>query len=192
MIGIIYMYENPINGKCYIGRTTDLQKRHKEHKRMTSKKHSKFGHALNKYGIDNFNLSIILKITTTEDFELNDMLNSFEKYYVKLYDSFINGYNSTIGGEGTLGVDHRGKLNSMYGTKIKPHVLNALNSSRWIGVDQYNKNTGEYINTFKSAVDAGINTGADRGHISKCCKNKRKSAGGFAWKYSSQIINLIY
>ena len=180
MTGIIYMYENPINGKCYIGRTTDLKKRHREHKRMTSKKHNKFGRALNKYGIDNFNLKTILTITTIENFNLNDILNSFEKYYIQKYDTFISGYNSTLGGEGTVGVSKRGILNSCYGKKIPQHVLAALNDAKRIRVNQYNKKTGEFLNTFKSAIDAEKSTGALRGHISKCCKNKRKSAGGFA------------
>ena len=130
MVGIIYMYENPINGKCYIGRTTDLLKRHREHKRMTSKKHSKFGHALKKYGIENFNLSVILKISTTEDIQLNDILNSFEKYYIEKYKTFVNGYNSTIGGEGTLGLSRKGIFAASYGRKMKPNVQYALNSAR--------------------------------------------------------------
>jgi len=130
MIGIIYMYENPINGKCYIGRTTDLKKRYREHKRITSKKHSKFGHALNKYGIDNFNLKTILTITTTDNFDLNETLNSFEIYYIKMYNAFTDGYNSTMGGEGTMGISRKGELSPCYGTKMKPHVLYSLNSAR--------------------------------------------------------------
>ena len=130
MIGIIYMYENPINGKCYIGRTTNIKKRYNEHRRMTSKKHSKFGHALNKYGIENFNLKTLLTITTTDGFNLSDLLNSFEKYYIEKYDTFVNGYNSTLGGEGTFGISRKGSLNPCYGSKIKTHVLLALNTSR--------------------------------------------------------------
>lgn len=130
MVGIIYMYENPINGKCYIGRTTDLQRRHREHKRMTSKKHSKFGHALNKYGIESFNVKVILTITATEDFNLSDILNSFEKYYIEKYKTFTDGYNTTMGGEGTIGFSRKGILSPSYGTKMKPHVQYALNSAR--------------------------------------------------------------
>jgi group I intron endonuclease len=56
-----------------------------------------------------------------------------------------------------------------------------------ISVDQYSLND-EYIRTFKSITEAllFLNKGIKSGHISQCCKNKRKSAYGYKWKYNSQ------
>ena len=41
----------------------------------------------------------------------------------------------------------------------------------------------EFICEFPSTREASESTGADRSHISKCCKNKCKTAKGFKWMY---------
>ena len=98
-IGYIYKITNKINGKAYIGKTNNIIRRWKEHK---------YGHggtailskAFIKYGIDNFDFSIIdiEKYNTTE--ELNKQLAELEIYYIGVYNTFKNGYNATIGGDG--------------------------------------------------------------------------------------------
>lgn len=45
---------------------------------------------------------------------------------------------------------------------------------------------GEFIQKFDSATKAGKEIGIDGSCIIKCCKGKRKSAGGYAWKYASK------
>lgn len=94
--GIIYKYTNLINGKVYIGQTTQtLQKRDKKH--MSQIKDDTYFHrALKKYGRENFSLEII------EDNIPFSRLDEREKYYIKIYDSLAitgKGYNLTIGGK---------------------------------------------------------------------------------------------
>lgn len=48
-------------------------------------------------------------------------------------------------------------------------------------VYQYNKNTGEFIQEFKSATEAGRILGINRKGINNNCLNKTKSSGGFIW-----------
>lgn len=43
--------------------------------------------------------------------------------------------------------------------------------------------TGELLNEYNSTKEAKEKTGIDNGHISACCNGKRKTAGGFVWKY---------
>jgi len=43
--------------------------------------------------------------------------------------------------------------------------------------------TNNIINKFSSAAEASRRTGIDNSAIIKVCKNKRKKAGGFIWKY---------
>lgn len=50
-------------------------------------------------------------------------------------------------------------------------------------VIQYDK-TGQQVATFVSMLQAEELTGIDNSAIAKCCKGKRKSAGGFNWKYN--------
>ena len=49
-------------------------------------------------------------------------------------------------------------------------------------VIQYSKD-GEFIAEYNSVMEASRYTGCDNSIICKCCKGKRKSAGGFIWKY---------
>lgn len=91
-MGLIYMYRNKLNDKKYIGQTSrSLNARHWQHL------HSDYyiDRALKKYGVENFELIIL------EDNIPNEQLNEKEMYYIEKYDSYINGYNLTIGGLGT-------------------------------------------------------------------------------------------
>lgn len=50
-------------------------------------------------------------------------------------------------------------------------------------VAQYDKQTLELIKVWDSMMDVQRELGIAQQNISKCCKGKRKSAGGFVWKY---------
>lgn len=96
MIGI-YCFENKLNGKKYIGQSINIEKRYKEHQYNSLRPNycnynSKFYRALRKYGFDNFKFSV-LEICDQKD------LNEKEIFYIQKFDSRINGYNSTNGGE---------------------------------------------------------------------------------------------
>ena len=49
-------------------------------------------------------------------------------------------------------------------------------------VIQYSKD-GEFIAEYSSIMEAEKYTGCNNSIICKCCKGKRKSAGGYIWKY---------
>ena len=63
-------------------------------------------------------------------------------------------------------------------------------SCEWLKVDLFTRKVvqldlnNNYIKTFNSITDASraVNL-KSKGSISSCCKNKRKSAGGFKWFY---------
>lgn len=60
---------------------------------------------------------------------------------------------------------------------------NILNNPKELKpVVQYNLK-GEFVSEYASICEAEKKTGISKGCISKCCKNKRKTAGGFIWKY---------
>lgn len=93
---IIYMVKNKINGKIYIGQTTNsLYVRKKLHyKKSKTNPETKFHRALKKYSEENFEWEIIVTTDSKEH------LNELEIFYIQKYDSFIRGYNMTLGGEG--------------------------------------------------------------------------------------------
>ena len=49
--------------------------------------------------------------------------------------------------------------------------------------------TGDYIDTFNSITKAGEFIGIDASCITKCCKGKRGSAGGYKWAYADLVIS---
>ena len=57
----IYKITNLINGKCYIGQTTDTKRRFSEHKAKGygNERNKVLYYAFDKYGIENFSFEII-------------------------------------------------------------------------------------------------------------------------------------
>ena len=51
-------------------------------------------------------------------------------------------------------------------------------------VVQIDPNTNEVVNTYCSAREASRQTGFNQGNISQCCNGKRKTTGGFIWKFA--------
>lgn len=95
--GLIYKYTNKINGKVYIGQTTEkLERRHYRHCVQHIDDGTYFHKALKKYGIDNFELEIIENSIPLSE------LDNREIYWIKQFDSYYTsgkGYNLTKGGK---------------------------------------------------------------------------------------------
>lgn len=96
MFGIIYIITNNINSKVYIGQTIQtLENRWKAHCRNKCSRNEMNMHikrAILKYGKQNFSITELERCKVTE-------LDEKEIYYIKLYNSYIEGYNSTKGGK---------------------------------------------------------------------------------------------
>lgn len=97
-MGYIYKITNQINNKVYVGQTVkSLQKRFTQHKNNSNKEYFSqivLYKAFNKYGIENFTFEKIEEVP-------NNLLDEREKYWIEYYDSYFNGYNSTLGGRAT-------------------------------------------------------------------------------------------
>lgn len=112
----IYRFKNLINGKVYIGQTTvPMRKRliqHMTFSRPWTKCHKTYFHnALAKYGLNNFELSLIEICNSQEE------LDTREKYWINYYKSNDKqfGYNIESGGkDGRKGIKltetHKQKL----------------------------------------------------------------------------------
>lgn len=101
----IYKITNKINFKCYIGYSKNPYQRWSKHKKLADKyKNDKFHDALRKYSWSNFNKEIIYCSKEGEH-----TLRVMEPYFIEYYNSFINGYNMTKGGEGILDYMHTEK-----------------------------------------------------------------------------------
>lgn len=96
----LYIITNTVNGKQYIGWTTKtlrerLVRHFCESRRDRSK--ARLYKAIRKYGQEKFQIELQM---ITDSF---DYINKMEIAAIKIYDTFRNGYNSTLGGEGVTG-----------------------------------------------------------------------------------------
>lgn len=152
---IIYKATNKINGKIYIGKTYNLEKRKKQHIDDINNG-LPFHNALKKYGVNNFEWEIVDKANS--DSEIREK----EIQWIKKCNSCIsfpnsNGYNITLGGEGGI------SWNS------KPIL-------------QYDLN-GNYIDEYISSSHASVVTGLQRHDISNCAKGIVNRSGEYMWRY---------
>lgn len=85
-----------ISNGIYIGQSSNINRRFLQHKKELIGNYHINKHlqnAWNKYGENNFTFEIIEECPI-------DKLNEREIYWIQYYDSFKNGYNNTLGGEG--------------------------------------------------------------------------------------------
>lgn len=92
MIGI-YKITNKINGKSYIGKSINIERRFREHKYISSETNKNLVMAYKKYGKENFEFSILEECCERE-------LNEKEIYYIS---TLKPEYNRTTGGDGSSG-----------------------------------------------------------------------------------------
>lgn len=103
MKGYIYKLTCTITSKVYIGKTIDINRRMMQHSKITPKYSHHLANAIKKYGMANFKEEILFEVEAEDRAVLNAALSNAEKSYIEQYDSYRNGYNSTIGGEGANG-----------------------------------------------------------------------------------------
>lgn len=147
---VIYMFKNKVNGKVYIGQTIgQARERIKQHISISSNKqshnHSHLHRAINKYGLQNFEVTIIERCLTQEE------LDSREVYWIAYFDSTNpnKGYNKESGGKRgkkvpPLTPQHKAKLlKSHMGIPHSEQTKNKMSYSQkslWKNKEYYDKN----------------------------------------------------
>ena len=152
-INVIYCWTNLINGKVYIGQTTDkrgIMKRYADHKNysenINSPNYNKpLPSAIRKYGINNFKLEVIDVADTVEE------LNEKEMYYIEKYNKQLE---CLAKGEKFKS----GKDNPSYGTGMI-----------YIAVDVKT----EQIYEFYSRLDAVEFVNGNKGELYKASRGKQ-------------------
>ena len=81
----VYSIENKVNGKCYIGSTTNPRVRWSKHKGdLNRKKHHSFvlQRAWNKYGASNFEFKILLQCAKEDKIEYENRCMALQSYNI--------------------------------------------------------------------------------------------------------------
>lgn len=99
----IYIIKNKINDKVYVGKTSkSIEERFKTHIKDSVKfPHRKLYNDMIKFGYQNF---YIKNLDTADN---NDSASELEKFYIKKYNSYHNGYNGNYGGDGKKLIDDK-------------------------------------------------------------------------------------
>jgi group I intron endonuclease len=101
MVGFIYKIANDFNDKVYIGYTNNAVRRKVEHfSPCQFKRKTKLYNAIRKYGIERFYFEVLY---CSED--EHSCLSIMEQYFIKEYNSYNEGYNSTLGGDKQIFTD---------------------------------------------------------------------------------------
>jgi group I intron endonuclease len=105
MIGYIYCATCLTTGKLYFGQTIRLVEERWERHIQESRSGSnyKFHRAIRKYGEENFLVEEVLTVSAPTKESLKKKLDYIEIRLIRKFDTFRNGYNMTLGGEGQFG-----------------------------------------------------------------------------------------
>ena len=98
MTGYIYCYTHKTNGKKYVGQTIYKPSDRAGRDGYRYDDRYKFGQAIRKYSLEAFDLEVLETLEAKDKHELRLLLNERERYYIALFDSYMNGYNSDPGG----------------------------------------------------------------------------------------------
>lgn len=168
--GYLYCITNLVNGKKYIGQTTQtIERRFKQHiecaKPSIFDNHMLLPKAIHKYGEENFSITLLCMEIANSKNELIDKLNDLETEYIKKYNTTDKnlGYNLTAGG-------------------------NTVTENSMTPVDKYSEN-GLFLGSYESAVEGCRQSGIDEDgyrNILRCCKGTRRTAYGFIWRYKGE------
>ena len=167
----VYKIVNKINGKIYVGQTTEkLNQRFSRHMGyQKDDKDTKFYRAVRKYGKSNFYIELIEEVKTLEE------LNTREEYWIRKLDTVENGYNSYYGGYSSGGdtLSNHPRLKEI--KKVlseKTRGSNNPNASKIVCVDEL---TQEVI-TYNSMIECQYSMDIPRHDIiGRRCRGKIKS-----------------
>lgn len=215
MIGI-YKWTSP-SGKYYIGQAVDLSRRKKEFttnpfKYIYTSNDSAVDRARRKYNdFSKWKYEILAQCSIDE-------LDKLEIEFIKKFDSTNSkvGYNCTKGGDGTKGIkwgtekqkealanrrSYKGENNPNFGNHLSEENKEKIRKAR-LGSKQSIETIKKkskpilqytlddvFIKEWIGAAQVMHELGIDKSSIGRVCQGKKKSAGGFKWKYKSDSSN---
>lgn len=146
--------------------------------------HSKFlQNTVNKYGIDGVRFMVI---------ERTDMnIRERELFYIKKYNSYIQGYNSTDktyhGVMSNIEIKKQSERMKKNNPMKNSQSVEKLRNTRLelfpaLVILQYDVD-GNFIKEWKSTEEAGNALKINSSNINRCITNKTKTSGRFLWFY---------
>lgn len=205
----IYKITNLLNNKSYVGKTTfSLEVRWNKHLQNYNNSNSHcynyyLYRAMRKYKINNFKIELI------EEINNDSLLNEREQYWIKFYDTFKNGYNMTLGGEGQR-LYNKEKIISLWenekSIKEISKIMNCSSDTVYLTikdldsyspkesqrrsaitkeVSQYDLN-GNYLKTYNSMKEACEENNISIDILSVCLNKNRAFCHNYLWSFEKK------
>lgn len=193
ILGIIYCYTCKTTQKKYIGQTTNEKRRRAQFRWKTNYckgGDSAIDNARRRYGTEDFEYIVLEEYFFENVNDATKKLDEREQYYIKLYDTYMHGYNSTIGGHTNRGKKWtaeqlnkiRGENHWNYGKRYEYKEKPQLYKS----ISVYSKD-GTLLETCKSQKEAAKKYNVEATNVAKVCKGKLKTTGGYIFKYANTL-----
>lgn len=185
----IYKHTLKDTNLCYIGQTNNISQRWKP---SAYKACPKFYAAIQKYGWSNFNHEILKDGLTLDE------ANYWEEYYIKLYNSQINGFNLSSGGLNHLASEEtKKKMSEVHkGVSHSPEhsqaISKALKGYKQTEEHKLHNRMAQHrklvqcLDTgviYDSIAEASRQTGFDRSSISRVAKGIVKNSICGHWRF---------
>lgn len=156
----IYRVTNEINGKVFIGHSTDITRRFREYKYRKNPRNS-IEEAITKYGLENFKFELIEECSI-------DNLNNREVYYIRKFDSMNpdHGYNNIVGGKGyklseysrnKMSISRTGMVQTAKTKRKRSNKVVAISKSDLI-ISESGKLLGDFLGYSKDVINHAIST----------------------------------
>ena len=191
----IYLRTNLINGKKYVGQTSDFKRRERDWRKLGASYSSK---ELNedkiKYGLENWIVEILE--------EVDDIISDeTERKYIEKYNTlYPNGYNKYSGGINGFTFEMQEEIKKRISETLKGRIISdetkkkmsvATRKRLSVQIDQIDPITGEVVASYPSAREAARQLGYSQANISMCCNGgfyrngkwvNRLQYKGYVWK----------
>ena len=209
----IYLIENLINHKCYVGQSVDIKARWKKHK-ISALDYSIY-RAIKKYGLDNFSFVVLEEVLN------EDQLTEREQYWYEVLKPEYNmieprqspgklsskeiyqiGYNLQIlkKFKSIQEASRELKIKDSHISEVCNKKTISAGGYYWSFVDDYNNwkplrhkqlkkvlqinaETDEPLLWYDSITEAAWANNIKKQGIQLVCTGKQKTSGGYKWKY---------
>ena len=139
---------------------------------------SKFAEDIVKIDGYNYEKFINGELDLDKDIKSNGNNKEYSVENCMFVSSFDNTKQSTYNRDNNYLKNNKHRLGKNHTKETKQ----SISEKQKIKIVQYDLN-GNLIKVWNGIIDVEEELGINNGNISECCRGKRKSAGGFIWKY---------